>query len=106
MSIKHLVLLLLITVSSLLPINTYAEQRYGIIDRIDHQQSLLIINDSAVKMALNLKVLNSRGESVTRHDLKLGAKVVYQASYLKPGLRQASIIWIKTQDYVYPQDED
>lgn len=92
--------ILLVTLSSF----TFAveeREKFGILDYIDHSESSLIINDNAVKMALNFKVYDLRGNEVNRYSLKTGQNLVYTVVPGSNGLKNITKAWIKPIGYEY-----
>lgn len=76
-------------------------EKFGNLDYIDHSESSLIINDNAVKMALNFKVYDLRGNEVNRYSLKTGQKLVYTVVSGSNGSKNITKAWIKPIDYEY-----
>jgi len=53
----------------------------GELHYIYHEKQMLVIQDQAYKMALNLKVFNLKGKPVNRYALKEGQNLHYFAEY-------------------------
>ena len=75
---------------------------FGIIDRVDYdKENAVVINDFYAPMALNLKVIDQRGVTVTRYALKKSQKVRFNIT----DSGQVDQIWL-LPDNATPPPED
>lgn len=81
--------ILLVLWCTALSFNLYAEE--GVVDRIDHPQAMVVISDTAYKMALNMKVYDSDLRPVNRYALRAGRKVFIQAAERKSAGRMKTL---------------
>lgn len=103
--IKNLVVLisrLLLLIGVFLSTSALAEVEYGVVDAVYNQKSSIVISDSYIRMNLNMKVFDERGDESNRYGLRVGQKVKFE----RDERGRAHTIWIMPKAFKFPRAGD
>lgn len=67
----------------------------GVVDSINLEASTLVVNDSVLKIPLNVKVFDRRGSLVNRYSLKESQSIKFSREYRGGDFSDVTTIWIQ-----------